>query len=78
MCGVTRMRGWVQKGWSGGSGSVAEDVEGGGGELAPIEGWDQVVLDEVAAAAGVDEAGAAGQGGEGAGVEDAFGFGGQR
>ena len=62
----------------GGERLSAEDVEGGGGELAAVEGGDQVILDEVAAAAGVDEGGAAGERRKGAGVEDAFGFGGQR
>ena len=72
------IRGWRQNGWSAGSGSSRDHVQRGVGELAGVERVEQVRLDQVAAAADVDEAGAARQPGEQAGVQDALGLGGER
>ncbi len=55
------MRGWLQNGWSGGSGSVAEHVERGAAQLAGIQQGDQVVVDQVRAAGQVDDVRAVGE-----------------
>ena len=57
---------------------VAKDVEGRRRELPPVERRDQILFDEMGAAAGIDQAGAFGQEAEGAGIEDLLGFAGQR
>ena len=61
-----------------GQGLFAEHIEGGPGEVAGVQGLDQVVLGQVAAARGIDHEGACGQGGEHFCVEDALGIGRQR
>ena len=57
---------------------VAEDVERRGRKLTPVERRDQILFDEMGAAAGIDQAGACRQEIEGAGIEDLLGFAGQR
>ena len=55
-----------------------EHVQGGAGEASGIEGVDEIVFDQVLAARHVDHAGAVRQLGEGGGIQDADGLGGER
>ena len=69
--GVNRILGWRHKGSSAGRGSVWNTSSAAPARWARIQGRDQVLVHHMGAATDVDEVGALGQGGEGAGVEDA-------
>ena len=55
-----------------GQGLGVKDVQHGGGQMAIIQGLEQILVDHVAAAGGVDDDGATGQAGKGIGVDDGF------
>ena len=57
-CGVATTSGRCSRGWSGGGRLAGEDIEGGAGEVAMLEGGEQGVLVDQGAAGGIDQEGA--------------------
>ena len=78
MCGVIVMPGNVPERVVGGQRLAPLHVERGAAQMARAHRRDQVGLDDVRAARDVDDVGAARHQRERAGVEDAFGLGGER
>jgi hypothetical protein len=70
-CGVNVTLGWRQKGWLAGNGSSETTSSAAWARWAGIEGRQQIGLDDMAAARGIDDRSAPWQLGKCAGVQDA-------